>query len=84
MTLFLEISADCSIDIKFSIYFQLVNLLKSNPVDEKEVHGYKVSSRVLKHLTAQEIRDLLVVFELFDSNADGYDHLLICNVILHI
>lgn len=51
---------------------RLVKLLTSNPVDEKEVHGYKMSARILKHLTPQEIRDLLIVFELFDSNADGY------------
>lgn len=50
----------------------LVKLLTSNPVDEKEVHGYKMSNRILKNLTSQEIRDLLVVFELFDSNNDGY------------
>lgn len=51
---------------------RLINLLKQHPVDEKEVHGYKVTDRILKHLTAAEIRDLIVVFELFDSNADGY------------
>lgn len=31
-----------------------------------------MSNRILKNLTSQEIRDLLVVFELFDSNNDGY------------
>jgi len=55
---------------------QLVELLTSHPVDEKEVHGYKVSNRILQHLTPQEIRDLLMVFQLFDTNADGYVLLL--------
>ncbi|ESO84304.1 hypothetical protein LOTGIDRAFT_196719 [Lottia gigantea] len=50
---------------------KLVNLLTSNPVDEKEVHGFKVSTRVLNELTPQEIRDLRVVFDLFDINNDG-------------
>ena len=40
-------------------------------MNEKEVHAYKVTDRILKHLTAAEIRDLIVVFELFDSNTDG-------------
>lgn len=51
---------------------RLVELLKKNPVDDKEIHGYKVTSRILKQLTPQEIRDLLMVFELFDNNSDGY------------
>ncbi|XP_045162842.1 uncharacterized protein LOC123527449 [Mercenaria mercenaria] len=51
---------------------QLVKLLTSHPVDEKEIHGVKVSTRILDNLTPQEIRDLRVVFELFDLNNDGY------------
>lgn len=51
---------------------QLVKLLTSHPVDEKEIHGVKVSTRILESLTPQEIRDLRVVFELFDTNNDGY------------
>lgn len=51
--------------------FQLINLLKKHPVNEKEVHGYKVTDRILKNLTPAEIRDLIVVFELFDANSDG-------------
>lgn len=51
---------------------RLINLLKQHPVNEKEIHGYKVTERILKHLTSAEIRDLIVVFELFDSNTDGY------------
>ncbi|KAK0056433.1 caltractin [Biomphalaria pfeifferi] len=50
---------------------KLVDLLKTHPVDEKEVNGIKVSSRVLEQLTAQDIRDLHVVFEIFDTNSDG-------------
>lgn len=51
---------------------QLIKLLTSHPVDEKEIHGVKVSTRILDNLTPQEIRDLRVVFELFDTNDDGY------------
>ncbi|KAK6175242.1 hypothetical protein SNE40_013747 [Patella caerulea] len=51
---------------------KLIDLLTSNPVDEKEVHGNKVSTRVLKELTPQEIRDLRIVFDLFDINNDGF------------
>jgi len=50
---------------------KLVDLLKSHPVDAKEVHGIKVTTRVLEQLTPQEIRDLRVVFDIFDSNSDG-------------
>ncbi|KAL4221634.1 hypothetical protein ACF0H5_019891 [Mactra antiquata] len=50
---------------------QLIKLLTSHPVNEKEIHGVKVSSRILDNLTPQEIRDLRVVFELFDTNSDG-------------
>jgi len=51
---------------------KLVDLLKSHPVDAKEVHGIKVTTRVLEQLTPQEIRDLRIVFNIFDSNSDGY------------
>ncbi|XP_041377827.1 caltractin-like [Gigantopelta aegis] len=51
---------------------KLINLLTSNPVDEKEIHGIKVSTRVLNELTAQEVRDLRTVFEIFDTDSDGF------------
>ncbi|KAH3827376.1 uncharacterized protein LOC127880972 [Dreissena polymorpha] len=51
---------------------QLIKLLTSHPVNEKEIHGVKVSTRILDNLTPQEIRDLRVVFELFDTNNDGF------------
>ncbi|KAL3861943.1 hypothetical protein ACJMK2_007952 [Sinanodonta woodiana] len=51
---------------------RLIKLLTSHPVNEKEIHGYRVSTRILDSLTPQEIRDLRVVFDLFDTNADGY------------
>lgn len=51
--------------------FQLIEVLKARPADDREIHGHKVSGRILKELTPQEIRDLKIVFELFDSNADG-------------
>ncbi|XP_005113262.1 caltractin [Aplysia californica] len=50
---------------------KLVDLLKSHPVDEKEVHGIKVTTRVLDQLTPQEVRDLRGVFDIFDTNSDG-------------
>ena len=56
---------------RFCFLFQLIKLLTSHPVNEKEVHGVKVSTRILENLTPQEIRDLRVVFELFDTNDDG-------------
>ncbi|KAH9514077.1 hypothetical protein Btru_030156 [Bulinus truncatus] len=49
---------------------KLVDLLKSHPVDEKEVNGIKVSSR-LGTVDSQYIRDLHIVFEIFDTNSDG-------------
>ncbi|GFO07194.1 caltractin [Plakobranchus ocellatus] len=50
---------------------KLVDLLTSHPVDKKEVHGIKVSTKVLLQLTPQEVRDLRIVFDIFDSNSDG-------------
>ncbi|KAH9514080.1 hypothetical protein Btru_030160 [Bulinus truncatus] len=50
---------------------KLVDLLKSHPVNEKEVNGIKVSSHVLEQLTPQDIHDLHIVFEIFDTNSDG-------------
>ncbi|XP_048257778.1 caltractin-like [Haliotis rufescens] len=50
----------------------LIKLLTSHPVDEKEIHGIKVSSRVLEQLTSQEVRDLRVVFEIFDASSTGF------------
>ncbi|CAL1545279.1 unnamed protein product [Lymnaea stagnalis] len=52
---------------------KLLDFLTTHPVNEKEVvHGVKVSTRVLEQLTPQEIRDLHLVFELFDNNSDGF------------
>ncbi|CAG5131103.1 unnamed protein product [Candidula unifasciata] len=50
----------------------LLNLLRSPAVCRKEVHGIRVTGRILEQLTPQEIRDLRFVFELFDLNSDGY------------
>ncbi len=41
-------------------------------MDERELDGFKVSSRALQQLTPQEIRDLRVVFDAFDSSGKGY------------
>ncbi|GFR73944.1 caltractin [Elysia marginata] len=49
---------------------KLVDLLTSHPVDKKEVHGIKVSTKVLLQLTPQEVRDLRIVFDIFDTNSD--------------
>jgi hypothetical protein len=51
--------------------FQLIQLLTTQPADVRDVHGVKVSTRVLQHLTPQEVRDLRAVFEIFDSDSDG-------------
>lgn len=51
--------------------FQLVDLLKSHPVTKKEIHGIKVTTKVLDELTPQEVRDLRIVFDIFDTNSDG-------------
>lgn len=50
---------------------RLIKLLTTHPVDEKELHGFKVSTRALEQLSQQEITDLRLVFEVFDMNADG-------------
>lgn len=50
---------------------KLINLLTTHPADVRDVHGVKVSTRVLEHLTPQEVRDLRAVFEIFDSDSDG-------------
>lgn len=51
---------------------RLVELLTTHKVEEKELHGFKVTTKVLEQLTPQEIRDLRIVFETFDGNSDGY------------
>ena len=43
----------------------------AHPVEERELHGFKVSTKALEKLTPQEIRDLRIVFEAFDSNQKG-------------
>ncbi len=51
--------------------FQLMQVLKTVKVEEKELHGFKVSTRALEKLTPQEIRDLKVVFDTFDFQNKG-------------
>ncbi len=51
--------------------FQLIELLTNHPVDEKELFGIKVSTRILEKLSPQEIRDLRVVFEALDIHGKG-------------
>ncbi|CAH1775888.1 unnamed protein product [Owenia fusiformis] len=51
---------------------RLVELLTTHKVEEKELHGFKVTTKVLEQLTPQEIRDLKIVFDTFDGNSDGY------------
>ncbi|XP_066296741.1 uncharacterized protein [Branchiostoma lanceolatum] len=46
-------------------------LLLNRQVDEKELLGMKISSRVLEQLTPQEIRELKMVFDVFDTNSSG-------------
>ena len=46
-------------------------MLTTHKVDEKELHGFKVSTRALEQLTAQEIRDLRLVFDVFDVQGKG-------------
>ena len=52
---------------------QLLHVLKTRKVDEKELHGFKVSTRALEKLTPQEIRDLRDVFDVFDFYDKGYE-----------
>uniref|UniRef100_A0A0B6Y7P6 EF-hand domain-containing protein n=1 Tax=Arion vulgaris TaxID=1028688 RepID=A0A0B6Y7P6_9EUPU len=51
---------------------RLIHLLKTHPVEKKELYGFKVTTRVLQQLTPQEIRDLRTIFEMFDCNSDGF------------
>lgn len=55
----------------FSFFIKLLHVLKTKKVDEKELHGFKVSTRALEKLTPQEIRDLKVVFDVFDFQEKG-------------
>ena len=57
--------------MKLLFYLQLIKLLTTHKVDEKELYGMKVSTRALEKLTPQEIRDLRVVFEAFDTQGRG-------------
>ena len=50
---------------------QLLEALKTRKVDEKELHGIRVSTRALEQLTPQEIRDLKFVFDAFDLQNTG-------------
>ena len=49
-----------------------MQVLKTVKVEEKELHGFKVSTRALEKLTPQEIRDLKVVFDTFDFQNKGF------------
>ncbi|CAD5119581.1 DgyrCDS8183 [Dimorphilus gyrociliatus] len=51
---------------------KLMELLKTHKVDEKELYGRKVATKALDRLTSDEIHDLGIVFDTFDSNEDGY------------
>ena len=51
--------------------FQLIKLLTTHKVQEKDLYGMKVSTRALEKLTPQEIRDLRIVFEAFDTQERG-------------
>ncbi|XP_064630497.1 uncharacterized protein LOC135489198 [Lineus longissimus] len=50
----------------------LLKVLTTHQVQEKEIHNFKVSVKVLEELTPQEIRELRTVFETFDGNMDGF------------
>ncbi|PVD36854.1 hypothetical protein C0Q70_03844 [Pomacea canaliculata] len=50
---------------------RLITLLTTRPADVRDVHGVKVSTRILEQLTPHEVRDLRTVFEIFDTNTDG-------------
>uniref|UniRef100_A0A1I8G6T3 EF-hand domain-containing protein n=3 Tax=Macrostomum lignano TaxID=282301 RepID=A0A1I8G6T3_9PLAT len=49
----------------------LLHVLKTHEVEEKELHNMKIGVRALDELTPQEIRDLKLVFDVFDSDLDG-------------
>ena len=51
---------------------KLIKLLTTHKVNEKELHGFKVSTTALKELTPQEIKDLKEVFDVFDSQNNGF------------
>ncbi|XP_076451661.1 uncharacterized protein LOC143287511 [Babylonia areolata] len=50
---------------------KLIKLLTTHPADVREIHGVKVSTRILEQLTPHEVRDLRAVFEIFDTDSDG-------------
>lgn len=51
---------------------RLLKILTTHKVDEKELHGFKVSTRALEQLTPSEIRDLRLVFDIFDALGKGF------------
>ena len=55
----------------FLFITQLIRLLTHHPADTRDVHGVKVSTRILEQMTPQEVRDLRAIFEIFDTNSDG-------------
>ena len=50
---------------------QLIKLLTTHVVGEKELFGFQVSTRALEKLSPQEIKDLKFVFDSFDTNGRG-------------
>jgi len=50
---------------------KLIKLLTTHPADVRDIHGVKVSTRILEQMTPQEVRDLRAVFEIFDTDSDG-------------
>ncbi|KAK7093578.1 uncharacterized protein [Littorina saxatilis] len=50
---------------------RLIKLLTTHPADVRDIHGVKVSTRILEQMTPQEVRDLRAVFEIFDTDSDG-------------
>ena len=47
--------------------------MESNPLDERDVAGVRLSRAIYMHYTAQEIRDLKEVFDFFDHKRRGFD-----------
>ena len=51
-------------------FIQLLKLLTTHEVGEKEIYNQKLSTKILDELTPVEIRDLNFVFDTFDANSD--------------
>jgi hypothetical protein len=50
---------------------KLLESLEYRPLDDRDLFGFKISARVLKHLSPSEIRDLVEVFNTFDRESNG-------------